>query len=262
MKTLAQVEPRTPISALPFTISAPGSYYLTTNLVATFNGITISTNDVTVDLMGFSITGGRNGFGVTVDGKPDAPCRNVVVRNGTIKNFTLGMSLINTQNGLFEYLAVSESGHTGISLNSYSYGAGDCSGNRFANCGVSGNGGSGIYLGGYVGKCDGNSISGCTFRKNEIGVRLDAASNGQCNQNEFRNCMIQDNTLQGFVVFGSSGGRCYGNVVEGCNVSGNGDLGIRLYQGGTLRLWGIGFRCVPFMATRASASSYRMPAPA
>lgn len=238
MKTLAQVEPRTPISALPFTISAPGSYYLTTNLVATFNGITISTNDVTVDLMGFSITGGRNGFGVTVDGKPDAPCRNVVVRNGTIKNFTLGMSLINTQNGLFEYLAVSESGHTGISLNSYSYGAGDCSGNRFANCGVSGNGGSGIYLGGYVGKCDGNSISGCTFRKNEIGVRLDAASNGQCNQNEFRNCMIQDNTLQGFVVFGSSGGRCYGNVVEGCNVSGNGDLGIRLYQGGDSTVMG------------------------
>ncbi len=29
-KTLQQVEPRTPISALPFTISQPGSYYLTT----------------------------------------------------------------------------------------------------------------------------------------------------------------------------------------------------------------------------------------
>jgi hypothetical protein len=32
MKTLAQIEPRTPIAAAPFTISAPGSYYLTTNL--------------------------------------------------------------------------------------------------------------------------------------------------------------------------------------------------------------------------------------
>jgi hypothetical protein len=32
MKTLAQIEPRTPISSAPFTISVPGSYYLTTNL--------------------------------------------------------------------------------------------------------------------------------------------------------------------------------------------------------------------------------------
>ena len=32
MKTLQQVEPRVPISSAPFTISQPGSYYLTTNL--------------------------------------------------------------------------------------------------------------------------------------------------------------------------------------------------------------------------------------
>ena len=32
MKSLSEVEPRTPISALPFTISQPGSYYLTANL--------------------------------------------------------------------------------------------------------------------------------------------------------------------------------------------------------------------------------------
>jgi hypothetical protein len=31
MKTLAQIEPRTPIASAPFTISAPGSYYLTTH---------------------------------------------------------------------------------------------------------------------------------------------------------------------------------------------------------------------------------------
>src|SRR5689334_2731639 len=31
-KTLEQIEPRKPISALPFTITDPGSYYVTTNL--------------------------------------------------------------------------------------------------------------------------------------------------------------------------------------------------------------------------------------
>ena len=34
MKTLQQIEPRTPISSITFVISQPGSYYLTTNLTA------------------------------------------------------------------------------------------------------------------------------------------------------------------------------------------------------------------------------------
>lgn len=43
MLTLSQIEPRTPISSAPFTITAPGSYYLTANLsVTTNNGVTIS----------------------------------------------------------------------------------------------------------------------------------------------------------------------------------------------------------------------------
>src|SRR5260370_25455545 len=59
MKTLSQIEPRTPISSLPFTINAPGAYYVTTNLtgVTGTNGITIAANDVTLDLKGFSLLG-------------------------------------------------------------------------------------------------------------------------------------------------------------------------------------------------------------
>jgi hypothetical protein len=57
MKTLAQIEPRTPISSAPFTISVPGSYYLTTNLTTTVsNAISIAANDVTLDLNGFTIS--------------------------------------------------------------------------------------------------------------------------------------------------------------------------------------------------------------
>ncbi|MDD4440514.1 MAG: right-handed parallel beta-helix repeat-containing protein [Kiritimatiellia bacterium] len=43
MKTLAQVEPRTPIGSAPVTLSRPGSYYLTTNLsdTVTSNGVGI-----------------------------------------------------------------------------------------------------------------------------------------------------------------------------------------------------------------------------
>jgi hypothetical protein len=57
MKTLDQLEPRVPISSAPFTITAPGSYYLTANLnVTNGNAITIATNQVTLDLNGFTIS--------------------------------------------------------------------------------------------------------------------------------------------------------------------------------------------------------------
>ncbi|MEI9864106.1 MAG: hypothetical protein WDN00_06055 [Limisphaerales bacterium] len=56
MKSLAQIEPRTPISSAPFTISASGSYYLTTNLITSVsNAIVITAGGVTLDLNGFSI---------------------------------------------------------------------------------------------------------------------------------------------------------------------------------------------------------------
>ena len=57
MKTLSQIEPRTPISSAPFTITKPGSYYLTTNIMAVCtDGIDIDANGVTLDLNGFTIS--------------------------------------------------------------------------------------------------------------------------------------------------------------------------------------------------------------
>ena len=72
MVTLGQIEPRTPISSIPFTISQPGAYYLTTNLTATTanpTGITITTNGVTLDMRDFiinSIAAPANGYGIRV----------------------------------------------------------------------------------------------------------------------------------------------------------------------------------------------------
>src|SRR4051812_21725528 len=59
MKTLDQLEPRTPISSVPYTITNAGSYYLTTNLTATAgnNGIIVSADHVTIDLNGFMLSG-------------------------------------------------------------------------------------------------------------------------------------------------------------------------------------------------------------
>ena len=85
MKTLDQLEPRTPISAAPFTISQPGSYYLTGNLTITSgDAITIATNSVTLDLNGFTISStaaSAAGCGILLSGSNP---RDLTILNGHI----------------------------------------------------------------------------------------------------------------------------------------------------------------------------------
>jgi hypothetical protein len=82
MKTLDQIQPRTPISSLPITISTSGSYYLTQSLsVSSGNGISISASGVTLDLNGFSISStaaSLSGSGVAVN------AHDVTIKNGSI----------------------------------------------------------------------------------------------------------------------------------------------------------------------------------
>jgi hypothetical protein len=85
MKTLAQIEPRTPISSAPFTITTPGSYYLTTNLtVSGGDAITIAANGVTLDLNGFTIAStaaSAAGYGILINNG----LRNLAILNGFIQ---------------------------------------------------------------------------------------------------------------------------------------------------------------------------------
>ena len=90
MKTLAQVEPRTPISSAPLTISVSGSYYLTTNLTVTGNAITIATNGVTLDLNGFTIAStapSAQGVAIGINvGVSDLTIFNGHIRGGVTNN--------------------------------------------------------------------------------------------------------------------------------------------------------------------------------
>jgi parallel beta-helix repeat protein len=85
MKPLDEVEPRTQINSVPYTISSSGSYYLTKNLISTGTGITIASDDVTLDLCGFTLTGPGSGatYGIYIN----LAQKNIEIRNGTIKNF-------------------------------------------------------------------------------------------------------------------------------------------------------------------------------
>lgn len=95
-QAISLAEPRTPITASTtpgdslslFIITQPGSYYLTDSVAASVNGITVNTNDVTVDLMGFTLSGDGGGgdLGINVNQH-----NRVTVRHGTIRNLGYGV---------------------------------------------------------------------------------------------------------------------------------------------------------------------------
>jgi parallel beta-helix repeat protein len=115
MLTLSQVEPRTPVDAVhtpgnssaEFVITNAGSYYLTTNIlgVSSKDGIDIYTNNVTLDLNGFSLLGpvanGADGIRIY------SGTTNVMVHNGAISSWGEGGILSGANNGVFDHLAVS-----------------------------------------------------------------------------------------------------------------------------------------------------------
>src|SRR5580658_10119634 len=112
MKSLAQIETRTPITNLPYSVEAPGSYYVTTNLTGGLinGGITILTNNVTIDLGGFTLSGiGGNSSGIV--GGP----ANVVIRNGTLVNWGAdGVNASGTPDSRFENLQFYGNGNIGV----------------------------------------------------------------------------------------------------------------------------------------------------
>ena len=88
-----KVEARTAIETIPYTISSSGSYYLTQNVSygsTDANGITITADNVTLDLNGFTVTGPGSGTkdGIYADGK-----KNITVRNGVVQSWATGVSV-------------------------------------------------------------------------------------------------------------------------------------------------------------------------
>jgi hypothetical protein len=92
----------TKITSLPYTINNPGLYFLTGNLTynsTTGNAITVNSNNVTLDLMGFKLTGLPTSIGVSAYGIYMSGRTNVEVRNGTVWGFDHAVYEDNATNG-------------------------------------------------------------------------------------------------------------------------------------------------------------------
>jgi len=249
MKTLSQVEARTPILSLPVTIAAPGSYYLTGDLIGVSGqpGINITSSFVTLDLNGFSLIG-VPGSGEGIRGlTPNT--RNVVIRNGVIRNWASeGITGDNLIDARIEDLRIALNTASGMVIGG---------GAIVRNTTATQNGGYGMYVGGS------STIIGCVASRNQIGIvagQNSVVSSSTSSSNVevgisleggsmATDCTAQSNGTQGFAlsnvgarvvhsvarlnVVGISG--LDGVSVEECSVDGNTDDGIRVASRGRVR---------------------------
>lgn len=221
----ADGERRTPINTAGITISADGSYYLTSNLSASNNqnGVLVQAKNVTLDLNGFSIVGTGTGSGagiVIVSG-----AKNVRIRNGTIRDFgSAGINGGATQGVTLEELAALNNGSSGASIGTSS---------TVSHCQFRGNRNNGLDV------SDGSAIKDCVAVGNAaMGFTIDTASliensisdqnsttgifmSGQCH---VLNCTVRNNGGNGIQSNEKA-------LIESCVVGKNGDNGITIQQG-------------------------------
>ena len=245
MKTLdqldAKLEKRTPISALPLTISSAGSYYLTTNVnySGSGDGIVILANNVTIDLNGFTLSGSSAGFrGIWAQ----LSYTNVVVKNGAVCHWgnsgvsldarnsrvervhsyaNTGLGLAVMDGGIISDCIAATNGATGISAGT---------GSVVRNCVADNNTGDGVSVD------KGTTVTGCAANGNDRGFYL---LNGNSNlqdctaykslrdgivagdHSRVSNCTVNENHENG-ILAGSYG------TISGCNCSVNWMDGIKV----------------------------------
>jgi len=208
VEDLDQIESRTPVSSLPFTIDTPGSYYLTGNLTSTTRGIDITASNVTLDLNGFNVSGTSHFVeGIGAEGEVGSPLVGIEIKNGTITGFENSIELNNVNQSTIKNIRCSGADEVGI------------------------------LLSGTSGECNGNSISYCHVSETgSASIRLRVGFEGQCNRNSITHCIIRDCLTYG-IILSAGEGEVSGNIV-GNNIIRNiskapnqsDTAGIRLYK--------------------------------
>jgi parallel beta-helix repeat protein len=191
--TSGVLRPGTPITSLPFPITQSGNYYLTHDLTmaTSGDGITISANDVTIDLAGFTIDGGNVGGSGIVSTNNSG----LAVRNGNAEHWkNAGFNLQFSLGAVAEQLTASFN-DVGISINTAT----------LTGCTVFENKTTGL-------RSSFSTISDCNAQANGTGFQLFEAS--------ISHCVSEGNAGNGISVERGS--------VEDCTLSANGGDGITI----------------------------------
>lgn len=218
MKTLNQIDPGTPISAIPYNITNSGSYYLTTNLTGT-SGILIYTNNVTLDLRGFTVSGNNSGEGILAE----VDTTNIVVRNGFITQWNDGLYAAYSENCRFEHLTVSRNAYAFIGGDAVI--ASDCLVEENSQVGMEFN--SGAIITRCVARYNGNDgiDAGTEANVSDCIASYNATDEIFIDRGLVRDCVAEGNTNSGIATFINGlvlNNKCLNNKVAGIvSTSGN-----------------------------------------
>ena len=205
------------IGALPYTITQPGSYVLTSDLAScngcappAADGISINANHVTLDLNGFSIVGDPD---TAIDGiKIAGGHSNIIIKNGIVRGFPgHGVNIGGAINSRVEDLNVTDCGGDGIRVGF---------GSTVRDCNVANCLGHGVLL---ETACIADSVTAFGCGIDGIHTLIVATTNGSI----VRNCTARLNGSDGIETDD-------GCVVSNCTVSLNSAAGIRASTGCTI----------------------------
>ena len=220
MKSLDQIEPRTPVDAvhtpggvgIEYLINQPGSYYLTTNLVSVSGdiGIYIGASDVTLDLNGFSMLGNPGAFfGISIA----SGNANITVRNGNISGWSIEPGIYNNATHVvLEHL----------NLSGNEQGLNCANDTVIRDCVVSDSGLDGIVLG------NNSTVTGCLVQSNAYnGLSIQGNGNIVSGNNFCGNNTSGSGGVSSINITGSN------NRVEDNHVTGTGSNGYGILVAGT-----------------------------
>ncbi|MDX2147260.1 MAG: right-handed parallel beta-helix repeat-containing protein [Planctomycetota bacterium] len=235
-KTLTEVEPRTPISLATtpgdanslFRITLPGSYYLTENVAGVIGkrGIEIAAEGVTIDLMGFALSGVPGSLdGIVIE--TSVVRGGATIMNGTVQGWdgdgvdVAFADVAGGRGGRIEGVYSRANAGAGfrvsdacIVVNCYAGqngGSGFDPGNNavFENCIAQANSGDGFALG-----------FGCTYINCE--ARVNVLNGFVANTSALSNCSATFNEQNGFQLTSS--------IIDACQSSDSGGIGIVVSQ--------------------------------
>lgn len=194
----AQAQSPTVITALPYTISAPGEYVLNSNLTynaSSGNAITFATGNVTMDFQGHFISGLAAGAGTFAVGLQASDRANITIKNGTIVGFFCGIFLTGTAGGnnvnnIIENTRTPSNTFIGIWIQ------------------------NGITC--RIENCDVNKIGGSTLSTSALGINVSGGAIVIRNNQVSTVTAAADGTSTGMFV--DSTGFVVGNQVDNCQV--------------------------------------------
>lgn len=223
MKTLDQIEARTPLSSFPVTITEPGSYYLTANGTVTGSAIHIQASNVTLDMNGFTLTGdgGETDYGILID--PTEQITNVSIANGKFVNFggAVTTGSFGSDNLLVENIQMHTGTRTGVWIESNCKGA-VLRNNLFVDCEDA------LDLVAFSGQ----TIRGVTIENNRVsgspsvGVNINAQSGGTVRGVSVLNNQISGTTGTSILVSSTDSGGVQRLLIDSNHVTRDSAIGI------------------------------------